>query len=228
VSLLRSLLARWRKRVRNYAPRGFPDAESCGAFYDARSRLFRGDEAAILEYSSLAVQQRLFERAVDALPSHGRVLDVGCGLAHLFDFLEGRKLGFDAYCGIDVSASMIRRAAERVGKLDRVRLEVCDLTAAPLPSASHDVGYLISVLGYPIGRDPMAVMMTILGTVFRACTDGLVFTHLVAGRRERPLAFATIPEELAARCERELDAHAVVFDDGVDFTYLIRLRHRKG
>jgi SAM-dependent methyltransferase len=227
VSLLRSLLARWRKRIRDYAPRGFPDAESCGAFYDARSHLFRGDEAAILEYSSLTVQQRLFERAIDALPPHGRVLDVGCGLAHLFDFLEGRKLEFDAYHGIDVSASMIRGASKRVGESDRVCLEVRDLTVAPLPSESHDVGYLISVLGYPIGSDPMAVMMEILGNVFHACADGLVFTHLVDGRREKPLAFPTIPEPLAARCERELDAHAVVFDDGVDFTYLMRLRHRE-
>lgn len=226
MSLLRLLPRSWRRRIRDYAPRGFPDAASCGAFYDARTRLFRGDEAAVLEYSSRAVQESLFERAVDALPPHGRVLDVGCGLAHLVDFLEERRLGFDAYHGIDVSASMIRDAGRRLGIREDVTFEVRDLSAAPLSPASHNVGYLISVLGYPIGRDPMAAMMGILRNVFAACTDGLVFTHLAEGRRERPLAFPTVPEELADRCERELGASATVFDDGVDFTYLMCLRHR--
>ena len=223
---LRLLPKHWRRRIRDYAPRGFRDVESCGAFYDARSRLFRGDEAAVLEYSSLEVQGRLFERAVEALSPHGRILDVGCGLGHLVDFLEARDAHFDAYHGIDISAAMVREASVRVGDRSSVRFERRDVVAQLLAPGSHEVGYLISVLGYPIGGDPMGAMMEILSGVFDACTDGLVFTHLVDGRRERPLAFPTVPNDLAARCERELGSRATDFDNGEDFTYFIRLRHR--
>jgi SAM-dependent methyltransferase len=225
MSFLRWLPKRWQRRIRNYAPRGFPDARSCGAFYDARTRLFRGDEAAVLEYSSLEVQKALFERAVALLPPHGRILDVGCGLGHLFDFLTERGSEIEAYHGIDVSTRMLEAARARLGADARVRLELLDLTTSALPERSHDVGYIISVLGYPIGRDPMRAMMRILQRAFDACTDGIAFTHVAGGRRERPLAFPTVPEELARTCERELGAEAEIDDDGTSFTYLVRLRH---
>jgi len=226
MSFLRLLPESWRRRIRDYAPRGFPDAESCGAFYDARSRLFRGDAAAVLEYSSLAVQERLFERAVHLLPPHGRILDIGCGLGHLFEFLERRGIDVEHYHGIDVSAAMIHAAEDRLGADDRVGFELADLTKTRLPKGGHDVGYLISVLGYPIGRDPLGAMMRVLGSALDACSEGIAFTHVMGGRRERPLAFPTVPEDLAKACERELDATADIDDDGIDFTYLIVLRHR--
>lgn len=226
MSFLRLLPKRWQRRIRDYAPRGFADPNSCGAFYDARTRLFRGDEAAALEYSSLAYQQGLFDRAADALPPHGRVLDVGCGLAHLLSYLEDRRLPFGVYCGIDVSASMLDLAAARIGERPDVELELRNLVDAPLPRDSHDVAYIISVLGYPIGKDPMSTMMSILKRTFDACTDGIVFTHIADGRCDRPFAFPTVPTALAERCEKELEADATIHDDDSDFTYLISLRRR--
>ena len=213
-----------RERIKNYAPRGFPDPASCGAFYDARSRLFGDDEAASLEYSSLGVQQRLFARAVEALSPHGRILDVGCGLAHLLDYLGENDLPFETYHGIDVSAKMVERTAERVGDREGVSFGVRDILASPLPDRSHDVAYILSVLGYPIGDDPMATMLSILRRAFEACTDGLVFSHVMDGRSDRRLAFPTVPEDLAQLCARELGGEATVHDDGKDFTYLISLR----
>lgn len=224
MSLFRLLARRWRERIQNYAPRRFPTAEACGAFYDARGRLFGGNDAAVLEYSSLDVQHRLFRRAAQALPPHGRVLDVGCGLAHLADFLRDEESPVESYYGIDVSASMLKRASERLRDRPDVALERLDLTTEPLPRRAFDTGYLISVLGYPIGKDPMATMMTILCRTLDACTDGLVFTHILNGRTERSFPFAMDPERLALRCERAAGARATIHDDGTDFTYLIALR----
>ena len=224
MSVLRLLPKRWRERIRNYAPRGFPDSPSCGAFYDARARLFRDDEAASLEYSSLGVQRRIFARAVDALPPHGRVLDVGCGLAHLHDYIIDREFPIASYHGIDVSAAMLDAASQRIGGRENVSFEQRDLATRPMESSSYDVAYVISVLGYPIGRDPMASMLSLLRSALDACADGLVFTHVMDGRSNRTLAFPTDPDRLAEECALVLGADATIFDNGEDFTYLMRLR----
>jgi SAM-dependent methyltransferase len=225
MSFLRFLPKRLQQRIRDYAPRGFPDSASCGAFYDARARLFHGDEAAVLEYSSRNVQRRLFQRATAAIAPHGRVLDVGCGLGHLLDFLDDRGFAVEAYTGVDVSPSMVEEASARLEGRSGVALEVRNITAEPFPASSFDVAYIISVLGYPIGRDPMRAMMDILGSAFRSCRDGLAFTHVMEGRRAKPFAFPTNPERLAGRCAQELGALAEVHDDGTDFTYVMSLRH---
>ena len=207
----------------DYAPRGFRTATDCGAFYDARARMFGRDEMATLEYSGVPAQQGLFVRATEALEPYGRVLDLGCGLGHLIEFFDEQGLSYASYHGIDVSRAMIERAVKRHGHRSNASFEFRDVVRDPLEQETSDVGYIISVLGYPIGKDPMAAMMAILRNAFLACTDGIAFTHLVKGRKEK-LVFTTVPEELASRCERELGAKAEIHDDG-SFTSLIVLRH---
>jgi len=174
----------------------------------------------ILEYSGLQAQRRLFDRATSLLPPQGKVLDLGCGLGHLLIYLDEKKLSVESYHGIDVSPRMVEEAKKRFGE----RFEVRDILEDPLPQESYDTGYILSVLGYPIGQDPMQTMMEIIEQTFHACRVGIVFSHLAAGRKEG-LKFTTVPQELAARCEQELGARAQIDDDGVDFTYLLALRH---
>jgi len=217
------LFERLKGRVRNYAPRGFSDARSCGAFYDARAMMFRKDPHTQLEYTTPDVQTKLFERVISALPPRGRVLDFGCGLGHLLDFLDERHLSPAAYHGIDVSQAMIRQCEERIGSRHGVSVEWRDITGSPLTEGSYDVGYAISVLGYPIGKDPLAWMMGVLENLLSACSEGIALTHLAAGRKPG-LVFTTDPEELAARCERTFDVTAGIEDNG-SFTYVLSLRH---
>jgi len=185
--------------------------------------MFGRDDMAALEYSGVPAQQGLFTRATEALEPHGRVLDLGCGLGHLMEFFDQHGLSVAGYHGIDVSRAMIDRAANHHSHRSNAFFEFRDVLRDPMDEGMFDVGYIISVLGYPIGRDPMAAMMTIVGNAFLACTDGIAFTHLVKGCKEK-LVFTTVPEELANECERELGAKAEVHDDG-SFTSLIVLRH---
>jgi len=207
-----------------YTPAGFPDPKACGAFYDTRTTIFAGDEMMTLEYSSVEAQRDLFDRAIEALPPNGRIFDLGCGLGHLPAYFDEKGIPFDAYHGIDVSPAMVQRARERFVGRDAFRFAVQDVLSEPLSPGIADVGYIISVLGYPIGDDPMESMMGILREVFDACQDGIVFTHLVDGRKPG-LKFTSDPETLAALCEKRLNARATIHDNGVDFTYLLALRH---
>jgi len=224
VKPLQSLVNRLKKRMFRYTPTGFPDPTACGAFYDARVGLLSGDDMMVLEYSGVEAQEWLFARAITLLPPQGEILDLGCGLGHLMQYLDERHLCYTSYHGIDVSPRMVTEATRRHAERDNVSFEVRDLLMDPLLPASFDTGYILSVLGYPIGDDPMKSMMRIIENAFVACRTGIVFSHLVTGRKEG-LKFTTVPEELAARCKSELGAIAEIDDDGADFTYLISLRH---
>ena len=227
MSLFKRLPKAWKKRMAAYTPAGFPDAKACGAFYDTRTTIFDGDDMMALEYSSAEAQRDLFDRAIEALEPHGRILDLGCGLGHLPAYLDERGILYEAYHGIDVSPAMVKRASERFAGRDGFTFRVQDVLTESLDEGIADAGYIISVLGYPLGSDPMGAMMGILARTFAACSEGIVFTHLVDGRKPG-LKFTTIPNELAARCETELGAQATVHDNGKDFTYLLALRHPSG
>jgi len=221
---LQILVKNLKKRMFRYTPSGFPDPEACGAFYDARVGLLSGDDMMVLEYSGVEAQKRLFARATDLLPPQGRILDLGCGLGHLIAYLDEKKLLYETYHGIDVSLRMIDETRRRYSGRSNVLFERRDILKQPLSPASFDAGYILSVLGYPIGDNPMGSMMAIIENSFSACRTGIVFSHLVSGRKEG-LKFTTVPQELAVRCESELGARVEIDDDGKDFTYLIALRH---
>lgn len=207
-----------------YTPAGFPNPKACGAFYDARVGLLSGDDMMVLEYSGVEAQQRLFMRATKLLAPQGEVLDLGCGLGHLISCLDKQELLYRNYHGVDVSPRMIDAATKRHSGSNEVSFERRDVLEDPLSAASFDIGYILSVLGYPIGDDPMRSMMGIIENAFAACRTGIVFSHLASGRK-KGLKFTTVPEKLAARCESELGAKVEIDDDGEDFTYLIVLRH---
>ena len=221
---LQLLANRLKKRMFRYTPSGFPDPTACGAFYDARVGLLGGDDMMVLEYSGVEAQERLFTRATKLLSPRGQILDLGCGLGHFIHYLGEKHIPYTDYHGIDVSKRMIDEATKRHSDRNNISFEHRDVLEDPLPPASFDTGYILSVLGYPIGDDPMKSMMRIIENAFAACRTGIAFSHLVTGRKEG-LKFTTVPEELAARCEKDFGAQVEIDDDGKDFTYLIALRH---
>ena len=222
--LFQALVRKLKKRMFRYTPAGFPDPASCGAFYDARCIIFSGEDMMALEYSGTEAQRYLFERATSLLPPSGKVLDLGCGLGHLIDYIEETSLSYDSYHGVDVSEHMVTEAGRRFAGKECASFEVRDILIDPFAPGSFDTGYILSVLGYPIGEDPVATMMEIIEKIFSACRVGIVLSHLASGRKEG-LKFTTVPEKLAVRCEKELGSKAQIDDDGVDFTYLLSLRH---
>lgn len=224
MNFFRLLPERLRRRMFRYTPAGFPDAPSCGTFYDVRHTVFSGDEMMILEYSGREAQERLFARATRLLPPQGRILDLGCGFGHLADFLDREGLVYDAYHGIDVSARMVDAARRSHPSNGRIAFEQRDLLAQPLVPGSFDTGYILSVLGYPIGEDPVGTMMAIIEKTVSICRKGVVLSHLAAGRKAG-LRFTTVPEDLAKRCEEAFGVVARIDDDGTDFTYLLSLQH---
>lgn len=89
---------------------------------------------------------RVLDALEAALPG-GRVLEVGCGPAHLAPALLGRGVH---YVGLDLSPAMLDRAARGLGKYGRP-LVCADLSALPFPDGAFDAVVATAVLGL-LGR----------------------------------------------------------------------------
>lgn len=207
-----------RRRMALVKPRRFPSQEAYAAFFDARCELLSGDDMEVLEYPDRETQKLVFSRAVSLVDLSGKtILDVGCGLGYLKGFLDGEGIPYESYLGVDLSRNMVEGARERFGDFFERR----DVLAEPFPEGSFDVVFLISVLGYPIGEDPVAYMKQLLTTLFGFCREALVFTHLAPGRRQEPSDFTYEPRRLLSWCQDSLSPQARLLDDPSWVTYYI-------
>lgn len=215
------LWGRVRRRMALYKPKRFRDHYEYAAFFDARNMVLAGDDMAVLEYPDEAVQQRIFQHAVEKFDlTERRILDVGCGLGYLKRYLDTQGVRYRSYVGIDLSEKMIAGAVQRFGPYFERR----DVLAQPFAESEFDVVFLLSVLGYPISDDPFGYMSTLLRELFRVAREGLVFTHLAPGRRQERSDFTVAPEDMAQWCRGNL-SQDVTLDDTLGLvTYVVAVR----
>lgn len=93
------------------------DPKSEALMNDYYSKLLRehGDKLEALVYRAPEQQEKRFAlmTGIGPIPKESSVLDVGCGLGHLCEYLRG--LGWTGeYTGIDINPDMIKTAQERL------------------------------------------------------------------------------------------------------------------
>lgn len=218
MSVFRLLPKGVKRRMSRFKPTRFPDHHAYAQFFDLRSKLFAGDDMMILEYPDRETQQLFFKHAVEKFDLKSkRIIDVGCGLGHLKKYLDEHAPGYRSYLGVDLSGEMIGGAGERFGVSWFTQR---DILAEPFAENEFDVGFLISVLGYPVGSGPEDYMKQLLKELFRINREGIAFTHLAPGRREEPSDFTYDPQEMIAWCRAELSEDVVLDDWGI-LTYVV-------
>lgn len=163
---------------------------------DQRAGLFAPHGAALYDAVAPSILRPLFRRVADdlAVVLGGRdgaaatVLEIGSGPGVLA--LEiATRLPEAQIVGADLAGAMVERATERArrdGVLGRVRFELADAAALPLPDASFDA--VVSTLSLHHWADPGAVFGEI-GRVLRPGGVALVYDL-------RPFEYSA--EELAA------------------------------
>jgi len=218
MSIFRLLPQRMKRRMSRFKPTRFPDHHAYAEFFDLRSKIFAGDDMMVLEYPDRETQDLFFRHAVEKFDlTDKKIIDVGCGLGYLKGYLDEHVPGYRSYLGVDLSQEMVRGARERFGEAHFIRR---DILAEPFSENEFDVGFLISVLGYPVGSGPEEYMKRLLRELFRISRLGIAFTHLAPGRREEPSDFTYDPQEMAEWCRAELSERVTLDDWGI-LTYVV-------
>ncbi len=105
----------------------------------------------VLDWSDSAGQRARFEALVRCVElTDRRLLDVGCGLGDLWDFLKGRNIPVD-YTGVDIVEKMVYAARQMY---PGARFECTDVFAPDsLPGRRFDVVFCSGVFNLDLGNN---------------------------------------------------------------------------
>lgn len=142
-------------------------------FYERRVARF-GDSPHALDWGSRFSQEKRFEVLSEIDDLSGRsVLDVGCGQADLFAFLESREIPA-AYTGYDISPAVIESARRRFPGLE---LELVDLMADHVAYPQFDYVVASGIFHLrPMGA--YAYLESMVRQMYRCCRLAVAFNSL--------------------------------------------------
>lgn len=143
--------------------------------YAKRVALF-GDSAEATQWPSTEAQERRLRSLIMVCDQNelnkSKILDFGCGTAHLLTFLHG--FGFEGeYVGFDICSEMIETAKT---KFPTTRFEVKDVLAEPI-NEEFDYVFISGVFNNKID-DNWNLMRNLLNTLFACCRKGMAFNNL--------------------------------------------------
>ena len=134
-----------------------------------------GDDSAAVQYADQASHEKRFEVLSGVAENMESVLDVGCGLAHLYKYLRGQ--GFEGrYCGIDFVPEMLAHCRETYADGERIKFVECDISKDDFP-AGYDYVILSGVFNNKIA-DNKSFMETVLRKMWAVAEKGIAFNAI--------------------------------------------------
>jgi SAM-dependent methyltransferase len=178
-------------------PQGQPDQQVVRDFFQLHVRLY-GDDWRALGWQSYYTQQRRFAvlAEIGAL-AHKRVLDVGCGLGHLYEYLRTQGIPV-TYTGYDLLPDMIERARRR---FPEVHFEVRDVLQG-LGTERFD--YILSSGAFNVNfGDNIRAVQRLLRDMVQHCTEGVAMNFLkrTVDASDDPIFQYYPPREMLAFCK---------------------------
>ncbi|MEP3299046.1 MAG: class I SAM-dependent methyltransferase [Pseudoruegeria sp.] len=168
-----------------------------------------GPSAQAVQWADTATQAARFSVLTDIAPDLGRVLDVGCGLAHLHDFLRAK--GHEgSYHGVDIVPEFINHATEKFKKHPNASANLITENT-PLPYCDYAI--LSGVFNNKMD-DNWGFMTTTLRRMFEAADRGIAFNAMsshVDFHDEK--LFYVDPMKVFNFCKTELGGHPTLRHD---------------
>lgn len=166
-------------------------------FFRLHVRLFGTDWRA-LGWQSRHTQHRRFAVLAEVGPlAHTRVLDVGCGLADLYGYLQARSVPV-TYTGYDLLPDMVERARQR---FPEAHFEVRDVLQG-LGEERFD--YVVSSGAFNIHfGDNLHAVQQVLRHMVQCCTRGVAINFLkrTPEASNDPIFHYYDPQEMLAWCQ---------------------------
>lgn len=172
-----------------------------------------GDDARAVQYSDTASQQARFARLATVGRPLTSVLDVGCGLGHLCDYL--RAHGWTGrYVGVDIVPGFVDRAQARLAADPQASVQLADAAGGPLPEGCDYV--LLSGVFNNIMDDNAAFLDRTLRAMWAAAGRGIAFNAMSSHVDYRDAGlYYTDPGAVLAFCKTALGGHPVLYHDYV-------------
>jgi cyclopropane fatty-acyl-phospholipid synthase-like methyltransferase len=183
-------------------------------YYEASLARF-GDDPRGVNWRDAETQRLRFAVLCGVGDLTGRRLhDVGCGLAHLADYLRDERVACE-YVGSDISPAMIEQARRR---LSTTRLEVADLlaqTPAPWMRADYVVtSGLFHVRGSRSPEEWRGFVQAMVQRMFEMAGRGIAFNMMTSYvDYEDAHLYYSPPAEMLDFCMRHLGRRVVVRHD---------------
>ena len=152
-----------------------------------------------VQYTDGEGQRFRFEQLIRVAPLAGRkILDVGCGLGHLYPFLQ-QEFGPLDYTGVDIVPETVAHAAK---KFPDGRFICRDLLQAPL-AERFDYVLICGVFNNTM-PDATEFLKELVAVAFDHCTAGLAFNFISTSvnYRDADLAYHDPLDVLAFCLER--------------------------
>ncbi len=148
-----------------------------------------GVSARGVHWNSQQTQYKRFEILLEmiALKEEESVVDVGCGFADLYLYMEQKSIVPRSYVGLEVMESMVEEARKRVDS----EIRVCDVLSDPLPQADY---YICSGAMNILTREETSLFIK---RCLNASTKGFVF-NILEGEDESLVYNYYRPEEIEA------------------------------
>jgi SAM-dependent methyltransferase len=183
----------------------------------------------ILDWGTRESQLARFRVFADALQTHvprqhgvPTLLDVGCGMTDLAEYLEHREIPV-RYIGADLTLAVIQEALRRYPNRALVQADV--FTAPPFVPGTVDVSYCSGVFNLRLGNNRQFVLNAVPALL--AQTQSLVVVNMLHIRTQRkyPHCYYFDPDDLAAELAG-IAASVEVVDDYLenDFTLIMHPR----
>ncbi len=155
-----------------------------------------GVSAQGVHWNSQETQYKRFEILLEMIDitEEERVVDVGCGFADLYLYMQEKSIAARSYVGLEIMKSMVVEARKRVP----CEIKTCDVLYDPLPKADY---YICSGAMNILTRDETQLFIK---RCFEMSEKGFVF-NMLQGEDEsmvynyfRPKEIEVIAKELGA------------------------------
>jgi len=154
----------------------------------------------MLGWESEAAQNQRFDVLLSSVNLTGKkLLDVGCGMGNLFQYIKGKGIETH-YTGVDILESMITAAKSRNPDAEFHHLDI--FKSASFGSGSFDIAYASGIFNIDLGNNK-EFLYNALDLLLDLTTEAVVFNLLHVNSHDREEGYSYFhPDDVRGIVER--------------------------